>query len=99
MTYRDCRFLGPGHLRERRGSHPTSAGDSLLTPERVVGHVASAAAIDCCSCRHHERSRRCRRLNAAPVSRSAVCLPLGFDLKIVHELESNAWWWWWIGHC
>ena len=44
-------------------------------------NVARAAAIDCCSCRYHERSRRCRRLNATPLSRSARCLPQGFDLE------------------
>ena len=34
--------------------------------------VASTAAIDCCSCRHHERSRRCLRRHAAPPSRAAI---------------------------
>ena len=44
-------------------------------------NVARATAIDCCSCRHHERSRRCCGFYAAPLSRSARCLPQGFDLE------------------
>ena len=41
--------------------------------------VATTAAIDCCSWRHHERSLRCRRLMAAP-PRSAMA-----DRKSFHE--------------
>ena len=39
--------------------------------------VAKAAAIDCCSCRNHVRSRRPLRRRAAPVLRAALhcCLP------------------------
>ena len=57
--------------------------------------VASTAATVCCSCRHHERRRRCLRRHAAPDARSAISLPLGFDLKGHHKrmgtLESYAW--------
>ena len=35
---------------------------TLYSPrEEWCNAVARAAAIDCCSCRHHERSRRCLR--------------------------------------
>ena len=42
--------------------------------------VASTAAIDSCSWRHHERSLRCRRLMAAP-SRSAMADRWSFHEK------------------
>ena len=49
--------------RDCRSSQPGRIRPALVT-------TWSAAAIPSWSCRHHERSRRCRRLIAAPVSRS-----------------------------
>ena len=48
--------------------HLLGPGGSRLAPWSAVRgvHRCQAAAIDCCSCRHHERSRRCLRRQAAP---------------------------------
>ena len=63
--------LRPGNLRQRCRALPRRW--SLLSPVGGAPYavctlpdewcitVARAAAIDCCSCRHHERSRRCLR--------------------------------------
>ena len=49
--------------------------------------LASTAAIDCCSCRHHERSRRCFRRCAAPVTGCA----LGSMEQCKHKKRGHAW--------
>ena len=71
--------------------------------------VARAAATDCCSCRHHERSRRCIRRQAAPKG-----CQLDSSIEVTHKKKeqrktcSSHWlvwlvwlvllwlWWWWL---
>ena len=59
-------------------------------------NVVKAAAIDCCSCRHHERSRRCLRRWTAPVTGCQQGSILTGDTKKREILGIDAWWlWWW----
>ena len=65
--------------------------------------MARTAAIDCCSCLSHERSRRSLRRRALPVppsapSRAAMDLPRGFDQQRIHKRQRKPvrtlWWLW-----
>ena len=49
--------------------------------------MARAAAIDCCSCRHHERSRRCFRRCAA----LKTGCQLGSIVKGATKKNGNSW--------
>ena len=61
---RDCRSSQPGRIRPALVTVFWPFGGSFFVT------TWSAAAIHSWSCCHHERSRRCRRLITAPVSRS-----------------------------
>ena len=71
--------LPPTHWRSSFPVGPLCcSGHPLLG---ALWWVAAASAAATCSCRHHERSRSCRRLNAAPVTR--------FDISHVDRLGSS----------
>ena len=81
----------------------------LRRARAAVECCCEGTAIDCCSCRHRERSCRLRRLAVAPVTRSAMGCPLTLhhsSTQKINLFESNAvvvvWWlrwlWWlWCG--
>ena len=74
-----------------RGSSRTSPCCSFISyppPGLVCVNVARAAAIDCCSCRHHERSRRCFRRWAAPVT--------GCQLRSIRKGDARLLWLLWL---
>ena len=55
----------------------------LCPREEWCNDVATAAAINYCSCRHHERSRRCCPIVAAPETRSAIKSTLWVERLVV----------------
>ena len=82
------------------GSSPCSSARSLSPPRpwpssgavrRGAGTWPGPERSTAARYRHHERSRRCRRLIAAPLSRSTMSLPLGVRLEKSHIKERQPW--------
>ena len=109
----ECRTVrslrcGPGSRRLPAARTPGSGGFCARRPSCAVSTlgyewwdtVASTAATVCCSCRNHERRRRCLRRHAAP--RSASGCPLDSAMTKLHfaqkETSEPVWLWWlWCG--
>ena len=62
--------------------------------------AASAAATLRCSCRHHERSRRClRRIATPPAEIRLLASITESPQKTGETLSADRWWWWWYRRC